>query len=665
MYGRYGDGPDARIRRAWVTIHDRHTAGVGLGAGVAVADGYLLTCAHVINAVLQRDKLASAEPTSQEMRQVRVSFPGIGSGHHSVELVGWLPPRAEGRQWWDGDLALLKSEFPDPEVRPPAIRETSTHRLFTWYAHGAPRSLVDVVVQASMGPWYILDPGSAPLDIQPGHSGAPLWDREHGCVAGMVVSAEPDNRRSYAIRASEMLKMLATAGLMPAADARVADPRERARRHELIDALDGLSDKKLRRCARRFSRDLRLPWNPSTREELVDSAIELPRGIPALLATLTAYQDVRCRFQEAAAKLRPLRILTPDEYEELSALLGQDAYPELREGARRAVPHLALTDSGATDVAALIEDLEDRESEPGVVPPLIQVIEEVAAARLAHGQGLQGWSDRVVSHLELAQGALAQCRWSARSRASVGTSTPVLRVWLWPEPAADAFHCVIRLYDGRGNLMRTWADGDAPRSRSELCADLSEAVDDLDQYEDAAGVEFLLEEGSFGLEVDQLPTRAGTLGTRPVGLDRPVVLRGQHAPRLGPWRARWERRQHPTAGPYVASDQEATNRTLTIRRDIACVIACCPPDQQARTLALCRLLGVPVVLWHRDAHGPDAVDVLRPVVREDWQHSLREEVRRHRAEALNDPSHMGSHLALLWEDPSWTPTRPRLSNPTR
>ncbi|MFC7266498.1 VMAP-C domain-containing protein [Streptomyces lutosisoli] len=665
MHRKYDD-PDTRIRRAWVTVHARGVTGPGLGAGVVVADGFLLTCAHVVNAALGRPKLAVAEPTAQDMLKVAVSFPVLGGDHHVVELAGWLAPRPEGDQWWSGDLALLKVALGGPDVGPVPIWETSGGRMTTWYANGAQRSLVDVRVQAGMGPWYILDPGYAPLEIQPGHSGAPLWDRERGCVTGLVVSAEPHNGRSYAIRASVMMGLLAATGVRPAVAAEVSDPRTRARRGELVDALYKLPHDELERCAERVRIALDLDLTPHTCEELVDSSLCHRRGVPTLLSTLTAHEPVARRVRDAAAKLGTQCLLTQDEYDELDVLLGPAAYPEVRAGAHRAVPHILLVDNGPPGVGALIEDLEDRVGEPGIVPPVIQVVEEVAAARLDGGDALREWSDRVTGRLGVSPEAVRQCRWSAESRACARTSQPVLRVWLWAaEPTAESFHYAIRLYDAHGHQVRTWTDGDTLRSRADLCADLSDAVDDLDQYDDTAGVEFLLEEGFFGLAVDRLPTSAGPLGTRPVGLDRAVVLRGQSVRRAGVRKRRWEQGRSPEVGPYLLHDLEAANGTLTQREEIACVVACCPPDRHDDTLVLCRWLGVPVVLWQRSAHGPDTAEALRAVVPENWPNSLREEVRRRRAEALHDTAHMGAHLALLWEDPSWAPPRQRMAHPTR
>lgn len=672
MHPAYDDEPDARIRRAWVTVHARSAPEEGLGAGVVVADGFLLTCAHVINAVLGRPKLAADEPTAQEMDRVAVSFPGIGATGYAVELAGWLAPRPQANQWWDGDLALLKVGSGPAGIHPVTVRETPATRVSTWYHHGAPRSLVDVYVQADMGPWYILDPGYAPLEILPGHSGAPLWDREHGCVTGLVVSTEPDNPRSYAIRASEILRLLTSAGVLSAVAAGVYDAKTSACRERLIDVLDSLPEQKLHRCGERLGRALGLRRTPRTSTRIVDTALLRPRGVPALLGAFTASPDVAQQVRDASAELTPVRILTQHQYDDLLALLGPGAYPEVRAAARRAVPHFVLPDPDASGLGTLIDDLEDRLVEPGLVPPLVQVVEEVAAARRKDADALRDWSNRVTDCLRVSPEAVRQCRWSADSRASARTAQPVLRVWLWTaEPTPEDFHgdirrydYDIRLYDDHGRQVSAWTNGTVKRSRAELCAHLSEAVRELDRYDDTAGVEFLLEEGFFGMAVDQLPTDAGPVGTRPVGLDRVVVLRGQSVSRPGIWKVRWEHGHNCTADPYVMLDHHTANSVLTRQNNIALVIACCPPDQRDGALALCRYLGIPVVLWHRGAHGTDAAEALRTVVPEDWQRRLREEVRLRRAEAPDDTTHMGAHLALLWEDPSWIPPQQRLAHPT-
>lgn len=664
MYGQRDD-PDARIRRAWVTVHARDAAGAGLGAGVVVADGYLVTCAHVVNAALGRPKLTAAEPTAQDMLRVAVSFPVLGDDRHAVQLAGWLAPRLEGHQWWTGDLAVLKVGLRAPDIRPVAIREPAGSLVTTWYADGAQRSLVDVRVQAGMGPWYILDPGYAPLGIQPGHSGAPLWDRERGCAVGLVVSAEPHNGRSYAIKASVLLGLLTAIGVLPAVTAEAPDPRTRARLGELVRALYKLGRGELEQCAERLRIALDLPVTPRTCEELVGSVLDPPRGMATLLRVLSENEEVAGLVRKAAAKLGTQRLLTQDEFDELRMLLSPADYPEVRAAAQQAVPHILLCESGPPDVGVLLEDLEDRVVPPDIVPPVIQVVEEVAAARPQERDSLRDWSDRVTRSLGLSPEAVRQCRWSAESRASARTVLPVLRVWLWAnEPTAETLAFDIRLYDAHGQQVKGWLGEDDGHSRAGLCAALSDAVERLDSYAETAGVEFLLQKGFFGMAVDRLPTTINGSGPRPVGWDRPVVLRGQTSERAGARRRRWEQRRSAGVGPYLLHDLEAANGTLTQQEEIACVVACCPPDRYDDTLSLCRYLGVPVVLWQRSAHGPDTVDALRAVVPQNWPESLREQVRRRRVDAMHDTAHMGAHLSLLWEDPNWTPPEPRLAHPT-
>ncbi|MER7483983.1 trypsin-like peptidase domain-containing protein [Streptomyces sp. NPDC126510] len=663
MHPTYDGDPDAGVRRAWVTVH-AGASEQGLGAGVVVAEGYLFTCAHVINAVLGRPKLATAEPTAQEMTRVAVSLPWAGPQRHAVGLAGWLPPLPHANQWWDGDLALLRIESMPEGITPVPIGATRGRCLWTWYHHGAPRSLVDVRVQAEMGPWYILDPGRAPLRILPGHSGAPLWDREHGCVTGLIVSTEPDNPRSYAIGASEVIRFLTSAGVVPAVAPAAYDARTGACRDDMVDVLDDLPGKKLRRCAERLGHALGLRRTPGTSTEVVDAALLHPRGVPTLLSALRQPEDLLRQLSGIAARLRPARLLTQEEYDDLIALLGPGAHRELRAAAHHAVPHFVLPDPCSSGIGTLIEDLEDRAVEPDVVPPLIQVVEEAAATRRGDGDALRDWSDRMTGRLGVSGAAARQCRWSAASRASARTVQPVLRVWLWAsEPTAESYRYEIRLYDDRGNEGPVWTSGQSPGSRAELCARLSAAVRELDHYDDTAGVEFLLEEGFFGLAVDRLPTDAGLDEPRHLGRDRVVVLRGQSIRRPGVWKTRWDHGRNRTTGPYVMLDHRTADSVLNRQDEIALVIACCPPEQRNAALAMCRYLGVPVVLWHRGAHGKDAETALRTVVPQDWPRRLREEVRLQRAEAPEDTTHMGAHLALLWEDPSWAPPQQRLVHP--
>ncbi|MFI0898607.1 trypsin-like peptidase domain-containing protein [Streptomyces sp. NPDC020983] len=654
--------PDAPVRAAWVAVCSA-ADGTLAGAGVVVADGVVLTCAHVVNAALGRDRLAAAEPGDAELGAVALVLPAAGPGRHRPTLVRWDAPRAAARSGvWDGDLALLRLPADAPAVPPVRLGEVPFGgKAWAWYATGDGRTAVDVHVQKTLGPWLLLDPGSAQLAVRPGYSGGPLWDSAAGALVGVMVGVEHEFRRYYAIGPAAVRTLLAGAGLAPAGPRSPHDAWLHAR---LTGALGALPPERHSRGAELLAWALRLPGGPPrTAHEAADAALAHPRGLPALR---DAFADpaapeagpVERELAEAVAGASPVRLLGPDDHARLSALLAAVPLPGLLAAARAAVPYLPLYAGRVPDTAALLDQLEDRAAEPGVMPPLLQVVEETAALRADLRAGLHEWSGRVAARLRVRPGALEQVRADARARARTrARALPVLRVWLW-ERGRDAFSYVIRLYDGDDRPLHTWSAEDTPRRHTDLCAELADAVRTLADQGQNAGVEFLLEHGSFGLPFDRWPIPVPEVGPRMLGTDHVVVLRGQRRPSRGPWERRWG---SLGSAASVVGDAESADELLGEDLDAALVLAACAPSEIDRVLGLCRHYGVPVVLWHRQGEG-DAGALLE-LVGDDWRRSLREEVRRRRVKARNDERKLGAHLALLWEDPRWDPRRAGLAEP--
>ncbi|NUS10464.1 MAG: hypothetical protein HOY69_03480, partial [Streptomyces sp.] len=355
----------------------------------------------------------------------------------------------------------------------------------------------------------------------------------------------------------------------------------------------------------------------------------------------------------------PVRLLGPGDHARLGALLAAVPLPELLAAARAAVPYLPLHADRVPDTAALLDHLENRAAEPGLMPPLLQVVEEVAALRAGLREDLREWSSRVAARLRVRPGALEQVRSDATARAdSRGAALPVLRVWLW-ERGRDAFSYVIRVYDGDDRpLPHTWSAVDTPRGHEELCAELADAVRILADQGENAGVEFLLEHGSFGLPFDRWPIPVPYLRPRLLGTDHVVVLRGQRQPSRGPWERRWG---SLGSAASVVGDADTADELLGEDLDAALVVAACAPAEIDLVVRLCRHYGVPVVLWHRQGEG--GATALLEIVGPDWRRSLREEVRRRRLKARGDERKLGAHLALLWEDPRWDPRTAGLAEP--
>ncbi|MFI0940253.1 trypsin-like peptidase domain-containing protein [Streptomyces sp. NPDC021020] len=654
--------PDAPLRAAWVAVCSA-LDGTLVGAGVVVAEGVVLTCAHVVNSALGRDRLAAAEPGDADLAAVALVLPSAGSGRHRPTLVRWDAPRASARSGvWDGDLALLRLPADAPAVAPVRLGEAPFGgKAWAWYASGDGRTAVDVHVQKALGPWLLLDPGSAQLAVRRGYSGGPLWDSAAGTLVGVMVSAESEYRRYYAIGPDALRALLAGAGL---GEAGPRTPHDAWLHTRLTGALGALPPERHARGAELLGWALHLPGGPPrTAQEAADAALAHPRGLPALR---DAFADPAAseagpferELADVAARSTPVRLLGPDDHARLGALLAAVPLPELLAAARAAVPYLPLSADRLPDTAALLDHLEDRAADPGVTPPLLQMVEETAARRADVRAELHEWSGRVAARLRVRPGALEQVRADARARSRTGgPALPVLRVWLW-ERGRDAFGYVIRLYDGDDRLLDTWSAHDTPRGHADLCAELADAVRTLADQGPNAGVEFLLEHGSFGLPFDRWPLPVPEVGPRMLGTDHVVVLRGQRQPSRGPWERRWG---SLASAANVVGDADDADELLGEDLDAALVLAACAPADIDQVVRLCRYYGVPVVLWHRQGEG-DA-GALLDIVGHDWRRSLREAVRRHRVRARNDDRKIGAHLALLWEDPRWDPRRAGLAEP--
>lgn len=182
-------------RPPWlVRIPDRRGNGAA-GGGVLVGSQHVVTCAHVIDMVLDR---ADPEPGFNPVKPdaaVDVEFLFAGTEgdtgpQMSATVVGWVPIAADG----SGDVALLELASPvditpAPLASPPAL---SGHRFS---AHGFPRGEYAArnatgVLQRASGPrgqWVqVRADGSSGWAIERGFSGTPVFDEDEQAVIGIV-----------------------------------------------------------------------------------------------------------------------------------------------------------------------------------------------------------------------------------------------------------------------------------------------------------------------------------------------------------------------------------------------------------------------------------------------------------------------------------------------
>jgi hypothetical protein len=179
-----------------------------VGVGFVVGERHVVTCAHVINTALGRDKQAQGPPGDNV--RVLIEFPLLDSGEGAparrARVSAWSPPPS-GSAAVGGDVAgLVIVGEPLPAGASPARLLAAgevtpgTQVAFFGYPGDPPRkkdgAWATTRWRGRVGGGVIqidADPGSA-VRTQPGYSGSPavIRDGQGDAVAGILQSASPD-----------------------------------------------------------------------------------------------------------------------------------------------------------------------------------------------------------------------------------------------------------------------------------------------------------------------------------------------------------------------------------------------------------------------------------------------------------------------------------------
>jgi hypothetical protein len=196
-----------------------------VGMGILIAPDLVVTCAHVVNAALDRDLLATEKPGAED--RVSVTFPIVSEGKPIGAFVKrW---RAAGASPKD-DIALLWLEQPAPAAAGVAVladitaMSMSADRLSVFGLAGGDDLGTNVDARfmgSATAAWIQIDAiDQSGAFVEPGYSGAAVWDANHDVFVGMVVS----KRRSQTARIAYMI---------PAADIAEVVPELRIERRSL------------------------------------------------------------------------------------------------------------------------------------------------------------------------------------------------------------------------------------------------------------------------------------------------------------------------------------------------------------------------------------------------------------------------------------------------
>ncbi|MEU2855604.1 nSTAND1 domain-containing NTPase [Streptomyces syringium] len=180
-------------------------AGAPAGGGLLLSADTVITCAHVVNSALGRDKRAQDRP----LGPVTVSFPLAAarpSSRATVREDGWCPIAADG----SGDIAVLEllPTVAEPHAVPLVTRlDLRGHNVHAYgFPHGSdePQGAYTEgrIAGLTGAEWFQIDDHrSSGFVVSLGYSGSPVWDDELNGVIGIAVSAtrDPRLRTSYAI----------------------------------------------------------------------------------------------------------------------------------------------------------------------------------------------------------------------------------------------------------------------------------------------------------------------------------------------------------------------------------------------------------------------------------------------------------------------------------
>ncbi|MGW7257508.1 trypsin-like peptidase domain-containing protein [Streptomyces sp. NPDC054834] len=185
---RTGRGVSQSIEDSW-RVRLLGADNTPVGSGVLVDGGRVLTCAHVVSAIL-----GLAEDESPRERLVTLDHPVSRTGqvsHGSVLPGGWAPPNGQ-----QADVAVLRLNGPTPaDCRPARLRPCGPSRgrgvrVFGQATDEPPGIWVAARLLGAAGPdWVQLDGlDGAASRVRGGYSGAGAVDEE-GDVVGIVVAA--------------------------------------------------------------------------------------------------------------------------------------------------------------------------------------------------------------------------------------------------------------------------------------------------------------------------------------------------------------------------------------------------------------------------------------------------------------------------------------------
>jgi hypothetical protein len=190
---QFTEAQELAYKAGLVRFHQGHKV---IGAGFYVNHRYVLTCAHVVTQCLNLGKNPQGIAVEAVAGQsIPLDFPFVPQGQlQKAEIVPIL---------WrlnHQDLAVLRVlEALPAGVAASPIQESTYYRGDRYHVYGFPEGHPNGVesrgelLSEQAGGWIQMEDTKAEgVPIEPGFSGAPVWDARLGTIAGMTVARDQD-----------------------------------------------------------------------------------------------------------------------------------------------------------------------------------------------------------------------------------------------------------------------------------------------------------------------------------------------------------------------------------------------------------------------------------------------------------------------------------------
>ncbi|MER5217514.1 trypsin-like peptidase domain-containing protein [Streptomyces sp. NPDC002838] len=443
----------------------------------------------------------------------------------------------------------------------------------------------------------------------------------------------------------------------------------------------------------------------SLEEELAVLLFTEKRALATLVASLTkaVREDRRKTLNKLLALgclVEGVRLLSVGEHEELRKILRRvnSAHPGLFcRAARRVLEFdsrtpdwLDSTDMTESELAAAAEDLDgyyDYSLEDGDVPRMprllrLAVFLSAAVADKGTRDELNTWCENVHKRLGVDRSLLIDCRVLASSWATF-RRRPAARISVAlsrSDSDRERYDCRIWLVR-KGRVPHRVAVGDGPFTAEEIGRKIDGAAREHRNGGDepAPWIEVVVGREDLHVPVDawtacSVLDRLAHLGVPPppgqheksrvLGAEYRVALRlreyadraDREDERCRSLRRRWEAgRAAPIVIRDKATDVDAVDKAVSalegVHRDTAWAVLHGDPKDRHYFLEVCLALGVPVVLWDREATGLEHAQRLEDIVGGVSLSDVPDVVQGFRKAVHHDGEPFAARPAMVWDDP--------------